>query len=211
MSSLDRVRLGALLATACGDAPPSGAGGGRDTARARPAGQPVIFVGLDGADWQLLDDYMAAGVMPNLAQLVREGTGGMLETIRPPLSPLIWTTMMTGVSPLDHGILDFVQFNPATGARSRSPAACGARRRSGTWRRRRASGRARSACGRPIRPKRSTALIVSDRLFTFLFKESDAAGRRRLSRRRWSRGRATRSRAQDEPVYERAARRICRG
>src|SRR5947207_15227941 len=58
--------------------------------------RPVLFVGLDGADWQLLDDYMASGVMPNLAALAREGRTGVLSTIYPPLSPLVWTTMMTG-------------------------------------------------------------------------------------------------------------------
>ena len=78
---------------------------------------PVIFVGLDGGDWQLLDQYMARGSMPNLARLVREGASGEVTTEHPPLSPIIWTTMMTGVSPLEHGILDFVQFDPKTAAK----------------------------------------------------------------------------------------------
>jgi Tfp pilus assembly protein PilF len=78
--------------------------------------QPVLFVGLDGADWQLLDDYMASGVMPNLAVLAREGRTGVLSTIHPPLSPLVWTTMMTGTSPLEHGVLDFTRRNPESGA-----------------------------------------------------------------------------------------------
>ena len=60
----------------------------------------MIFVGLDGADWQLIDRYTASGAMPNLARLVAEGAGGALETIHPPLSPIVWTTMMTGVSPV---------------------------------------------------------------------------------------------------------------
>ncbi|HET9210768.1 MAG TPA: alkaline phosphatase family protein, partial [Thermoanaerobaculia bacterium] len=85
------------------------------TRASRPA-RPVIFVGLDGADWELLDDYMASGVMPNLAALARSGRTGTLKTINPPLSPLVWTTMMTGASPLDHGILDFTRRNPKTGA-----------------------------------------------------------------------------------------------
>jgi len=83
---------------------------------ARETTHPVIFVGLDGADWELLDDYMAAGTMPNLAALAREGRTATLKTIQPPLSPLVWTTMMTGASPLEHGILDFTRRNPATGA-----------------------------------------------------------------------------------------------
>ncbi|HKV12932.1 MAG TPA: alkaline phosphatase family protein [Thermoanaerobaculia bacterium] len=81
----------------------------------KEAQRKVIFVGLDGADWQLLDGYMASGAMPNLAALAREGRTGTLTTIHPPLSPLVWTTMMTGVSPLEHGVLDFTRRNPETG------------------------------------------------------------------------------------------------
>jgi tetratricopeptide (TPR) repeat protein len=77
----------------------------------------VIVVGLDAADWQLLDGYRADGTMPNLARLVREGRSGVLRTIQPAISPLVWTTMMTGTSPLQHRILDFTRFNPVTGVR----------------------------------------------------------------------------------------------
>jgi len=77
----------------------------------------VLFVGLDGADWQLLDRYAGEGVMPNLAALVRPGDKRVLLTQHPPLSPLVWTTMMTGVSPLEHRILDFTRFDPVTHAR----------------------------------------------------------------------------------------------
>src|SRR5438093_6310074 len=52
--------------------------------QATRAGHSVIFIGLDGADWQLLDDYMARGVMPNLARLIRDGASGIVETINPP-------------------------------------------------------------------------------------------------------------------------------
>ena len=120
-------------------------------------GRRVIFIGLDGADWSLLDDYMPRGTMPTLARLVKEGASGTLTTIHPPLSPLIWTTMLTGVSPLEHRILDFLRVNPVSGSASRSPATNGKSPRSGTWRRRRESGPARSDSGRPIPPRPSTA------------------------------------------------------
>ena len=92
---------------------PEGAGG-------RTASTPqrtVLFVGLDGADWQFLDPLMASGAMPNLARLERAGSGGVLVTEQPPLSPLVWTTMLTGRGPLEHRILDFVRFNPVSGRR----------------------------------------------------------------------------------------------
>jgi Tfp pilus assembly protein PilF len=102
-----------------------------EVTRASRPGRPVIFVGLDGADWELLDDSMASGGMPNLAALAREGRTGALRTINPPLSPLVWTTMMTGASPLDHGILDFTRRNPRTGALEPIPS--GERRRPAIW------------------------------------------------------------------------------
>ena len=74
----------------------------------------VLFVGLDGGDWQYLDRLMAEGSMPQMAALVREGDRRTIVTQQPPLSPLVWTTMMTGVSPLEHRILDFTRYNPIT-------------------------------------------------------------------------------------------------
>ncbi|HVT59088.1 MAG TPA: hypothetical protein VHR45_11885 [Thermoanaerobaculia bacterium] len=52
--------------------------------RAARPGAPVLFVGLDGADWQLLDRFMDDGTMPNLAALAREGQSGVLMTLHPP-------------------------------------------------------------------------------------------------------------------------------
>lgn len=79
-------------------------------------GKRVVFVGLDGADWRLLDRFTADGTMPELAKLEERGERRVLLTQHPPLSPLVWTTMMTGVSPLEHRILDFTRFNPRTRA-----------------------------------------------------------------------------------------------
>src|SRR5712671_1783608 len=154
----------ALLVLACRSAP-------ADRNAPAAANHPVIFIGLDGADWQLLDDYISSGAMPNLAALVREGTSGILETIRPPLSPLIWTSMMTGVSPLDHGILDFVQFDPKTGAKE--PITSSLRRAPAIWNMASSAGRRVASLGlwATYPAEQVNGTIVSDRLFTFLFKE----------------------------------------
>ena len=137
------------------------------------AGRPVIFVGLDGADWELLDEYAASGVMPNLAALVAEGAGGELETIQPPLSPLVWTTMMTGVSPLAHGILDFTRFNPQSG--QKEPITSDERREPAIWNMASAAGKRVGVLGLwatyPAEPV--NGLVVSDRLFSFLFEEKE--------------------------------------
>ncbi len=141
-------------------------------ARAARPGRRVVFVGLDGADWDLLDPFMAEGVMPNLAALVRSGRSGVLMTIHPPLSPLVWTTMMTGVGPLEHGVLDFTRFSPATGARE--PIGSGERRVPAIWNMATVGGRSVAVLGLwatyPAEPVRG--VVVSDRLFSFQFGET---------------------------------------
>ncbi|MFL6279515.1 MAG: alkaline phosphatase family protein, partial [Vicinamibacterales bacterium] len=136
------------------------------------AGKRVIFIGLDGADWSLLDQYAARGVMPTLAKLVSEGASGTVKTIHPPLSPLVWTTMMTGVSPLEHRILDFLRVNPAS--QQREPITSDERKVPAIWNMATAGGKKVAALGFwATYPAESVnGLMVSDRLFTFLFSET---------------------------------------
>jgi tetratricopeptide (TPR) repeat protein len=135
-------------------------------------GKRVIFIGLDGADWSLLDQYAARGVMPTLAKLVAEGSSGTIKTLHPPLSPLIWTTMMTGVSPLEHRILDFLRVNPAT--HQREPITSDERKVPAIWNMATAAGKKVGALGYwATYPAESVnGLMVSDRLFTFLYGEA---------------------------------------
>lgn len=86
-------------------------------ARVAVAAQPrVILLGWDGADWSLLDRLAASGRMPNLARFVREGRTARLKSSVPILSPIVWTSMATGVTPEIHGVLDFQEIDPETGA-----------------------------------------------------------------------------------------------
>ena len=134
----------------------------------------MIFVGLDGADWQLLDRYAAAGAMPNLARLVAEGAGGVLETIHPPLSPIVWTSMMTGVSPRRaphprlHALLPRERPEGADHERRAASAA-----RSGTWRATRGRTSATFGLWATYPAERVFGLLVSDRLMGFLFPEEN--------------------------------------
>jgi Flp pilus assembly protein TadD len=159
------LALAAVVCGACGD------GGGDEStvksARARAATHRVLFIGLDGADWSHLDPLIARGAMPALARLVREGKRGILRTMQPPLSPLLWTTMMTGVGPLEHGILDFTRFHPRTG--QREPIHSEDRRVPALWTIASAARRKVGAFGMwatyPAEP--TTGIVVSDRLFSF--------------------------------------------
>jgi len=145
-------------------------------ALAREKPRRVIVVGLDAADWQLLDGYRADGTMPNLDRLVREGRSGVLRSFKPHLSPLVWTTMMTGVSPLRHRILDFTRFNPRTGARE--PITSDERQEKAVWEMAGDQGKDVAVVGmwatHPAEPVRG--LMVSDRLFAFYVRDTPSAG-----------------------------------
>ena len=165
------VLLSFLILFACGREVPRP----RIPAVVRP--QPrVIFIGLDGADWQMLDPLMGDGTMPNLARLVREGDRRVLTTIHPPLSPLVWTTEMTGVSPLEHRILDFTRFNPVT--HRKEPITSDERAVPAIWNMATYGGKRAGVFGMwatyPAEEVNGT--IVSDRLFSFQYDTEPPPG-----------------------------------
>jgi len=71
------------------------------------AGRVAIFA-IDGADWELLSELASDGVIPNLKALAKGGSTGSMQTIQPMVSPMVWTTVSTGLSPDRHGVIDFV-------------------------------------------------------------------------------------------------------
>ncbi|MBW3670788.1 MAG: alkaline phosphatase family protein, partial [Acidobacteria bacterium] len=82
----------------------------RRRARA-PVGRVAVF-GIDGADWDLLDDLIDGGRMPNLASMVRGGASAQMESIQPLVTPLVWASLSTGLPPSRHGIVDFFERGP---------------------------------------------------------------------------------------------------
>jgi predicted AlkP superfamily phosphohydrolase/phosphomutase len=68
----------------------------------------VVVLGFDGVDVEILREYLAAGELPALAALAREGGFEPLESELPPESPVAWASLLTGVNPGRHGISDFV-------------------------------------------------------------------------------------------------------
>ena len=97
-----------------GGCAPDGADEGADRAS---AGRPkVLWFAVDSFDWRILRPLIDAGRMPNLQRLIERGAWGDLQSIAPLLSPVIWTSVATGVRPDKHGIIDFVATDPRTGA-----------------------------------------------------------------------------------------------
>lgn len=69
----------------------------------------LLFIGLDGATFDLLDPLVQQGLMPFLGGLIREGVRASLLSTRNPLTPPAWTSIATGRSPSAHNIHDFLR------------------------------------------------------------------------------------------------------
>ncbi len=68
----------------------------------------VIVIGLDGLDPVLAERWMDAGELPNLKKLAETGTYRNLRTTYPAISPVAWSSFMTGVDASRHNIHDFL-------------------------------------------------------------------------------------------------------
>src|SRR5215831_16476479 len=68
----------------------------------------AVILGFDGMDPELADRFMNEGRLPNLARLREKGTFNKLRTTFPAISPVAWSTFMTGVNPGKHNIYDFL-------------------------------------------------------------------------------------------------------
>jgi hypothetical protein len=73
-----------------------------------PARGRVVLLGIDGASWNVIDPLLAAGELPSFAALLARGASAELATAEPVLSPVVWTSIATGVAPDTHGISGFL-------------------------------------------------------------------------------------------------------
>ena len=87
----------------------------------------VLFIGLDGASLDMVDDLRAEGRLPTFDRLIRTGISGPLQSwaSKPIMSehlrrgfwsPIVWTSIATGKIPEKHGVRDFVLPIPGTSA-----------------------------------------------------------------------------------------------
>jgi type I phosphodiesterase/nucleotide pyrophosphatase len=70
----------------------------------------VILVGADGLGPDLVREGVARGALPALEALMRRGAHGPLATLRPTEGPPVWTSIVTGVLPREHGVKSFVTY-----------------------------------------------------------------------------------------------------
>jgi len=67
----------------------------------------LLIVGLDGASYDLCERWIGQGHLPNLARIKLEGRLLPLKSTIPSVSPVAWSTFMTGTNPGEHGVFGF--------------------------------------------------------------------------------------------------------
>ena len=79
-----------------------------------PSDRNVIVLGLDGLDPKIIRSLIDQGRAPNFKKLAERGTFQPLGTTMPALSPVAWSSFITGLTPGGHGIPDFIARDPLT-------------------------------------------------------------------------------------------------
>ncbi|QZP39698.1 alkaline phosphatase family protein [Halobaculum magnesiiphilum] len=67
----------------------------------------TITIGLDGANWDLIGDWLDDGDLPNLQRLIDDGVGGVSESCLPPITVPNWKCYSTGKNPGKLGVYRF--------------------------------------------------------------------------------------------------------
>jgi predicted AlkP superfamily phosphohydrolase/phosphomutase len=72
----------------------------------------LVIVGLDGLEPTLVEKFISEGKLPHFSKLKKEGTYQRLQTTTPAISPVAWSSFMTGTNPSKHNIFDFLSRDP---------------------------------------------------------------------------------------------------
>ncbi len=75
----------------------------------------VLLIGWDAADWKVVTPLIDSGKMPVLERFINTGVMGNIATLNPVLSPMLWTSIATGMRPFRHGIHGFSEPDPNRG------------------------------------------------------------------------------------------------
>ncbi|MFQ5750155.1 MAG: alkaline phosphatase family protein, partial [Planctomycetota bacterium] len=76
-----------------------------------PAAAKLLIFGSDGLEWSVIRDLLERGELPHFREVMDRGVHAPLETMEPTLSPIIWTTLATGVPWEEHGVREFLWFH----------------------------------------------------------------------------------------------------
>ncbi len=67
----------------------------------------TIVIGFDGVPFDFLDRAIKKEYCPMIKGLITEGVSGKLRSTMPPISPVAWSSFITGKEPRNHGVFDW--------------------------------------------------------------------------------------------------------
>lgn len=71
--------------------------------------QRVLIIGLDGAEWNIINPLLEEGKLPKMRKLIEKGDHSNITSSIPSMSPVAWTTFATGKNPGKHGLYSFIR------------------------------------------------------------------------------------------------------
>lgn len=89
-----------------------------------PTSPRTLVIGLDGGTYDVLVPLAQLGVMPNLATLLARSALFDCQSTAPAITPVAWTTFLTGALPEEHGILDYRYLDAGSGTLRLNQADC---------------------------------------------------------------------------------------
>lgn len=67
----------------------------------------IVLLGFDAATWNVIDPMIARGELPHFQAVIERGARANLHSLESPVSPRVWTSIVTGKTEDKHGIMDF--------------------------------------------------------------------------------------------------------
>lgn len=71
------------------------------------ANPQMVVIGIDGACWDYFQPLLDKNRLPNLQKLIHNGVHGILESTLPAITPMAWSSFITGKNAGKHGLFDF--------------------------------------------------------------------------------------------------------
>jgi len=71
----------------------------------------LFFFGIDSATWDLIKPWAEQGKLPGFSRLLKQKKALNLQSTIPPLTPMAWTSLYTGVNAGKHNIYDFYKID----------------------------------------------------------------------------------------------------
>ncbi len=83
------------------------AAGATGWGRGAGPGSRVLVLAFHGFSWNVAEDLLDHGEMPNLAQLRSSGSWGDACAVKPLLTPVVWTSIASAKPSEEHGVMGF--------------------------------------------------------------------------------------------------------